>query len=202
MLVVRNKAQKIFLITAGVFLAFLLLVALIRSFTRSSIISLASSGLEYAGEALPEQLHLQDFHRVQVKDGETVWEITAKDAKFFTEEDLTHVNDASVVIHRPNKPSVKITSKAARLYLDGSVLKKAEMEGDIVVVMDDSVTATTDIATYDDSLRKVTTASEVEILGPGMNIKGVGLELDVDTETVKLLKDVRSVFENEKPQKS
>ncbi len=200
----RQKRARLFFISLGVvFILALTSVVLSRSRERRSIIGLEGSlGADsptqssQSGELSQSgsELHLQDFHRVEVKDGVPAWEIRAKDARYFAEAGLTHVNDATVTIFRDKRSKIMLRSNAAKLYLQGQALQKAEMEGGIQVLIDNSLQVRTEFAAYDSVKGEITSPDKVEITGSGFELRGVGMVIKVDSREISLLEEVDSSF--------
>lgn len=90
-----RSVQRIFLLIPVLYLFSLSGIAFYRSSVRKSVITSQalvasnSEGGEDEGEGLLSKLQLQDFHRVEIKDGKPLWEIKAKDAKYFPLELLS-----------------------------------------------------------------------------------------------------------------
>jgi LPS export ABC transporter protein LptC len=177
----------IFLVSLGVSVAY-------RSITRRSIFGGPGTG-QAAGTGTSSQLHLQDFSRVEVKDGRQIWQVKATDAKYYAQEDLTHVHNAKLTVYREKQPPVFIEARTAKLHLDGESLKRADLEGSISVSLRDGLKLVTEEASYDAGKGTVTSASRVDISGEGIRIVGIGMRLWVETEVFELLDEVDSQFE-------
>lgn len=191
--------QLFSLAAGGVFLLFLFLSAMLRG-GNSGALKVISNSKEQSEEASvvvekPSKLHLQEFYRVQVKKGKQVWEVRAKDAKYYAGENVTYVTDADVTVHRPKSEPVNLKSRSAKLYLEGDSLKKAVLEGEVTVVIEDSVTMITDLADYNSEDRVVIAPGKVVITGEGFETTGIGMEMQVDADIVKLLNDVHTRIE-------
>jgi len=164
----------------------------------------AKEGLELArnlSEVTGTELHLQDFHRVEVKDGRPVWEIKAKDAKYYADQGLTHVTDAEVIIFERRGSPISLKAKVAKLFLKSSALEKAELEGNIVVTRGKQVSVHTNLASYYAKSGKIVAPGPVKIKGTGYVIRGIGMEMFLDKEDIKLLSSVESGFMKEDPEK-
>ncbi len=199
----HGRFQLLFLLGLGAFLLFLITTAFLRSSNRGSLLSsgkqsIPESLLGGAGNGREEasEVHLQEFHRVEVKEGKPAWEIHAREARFFPDQKLTHVNDASLTIYRAKNSFVGMRSKAAKLFMNGTSLSKADLEGDVVVSIDDSVFTQTDFATYDVQTGLVKAPGHVSINGSGFEIKGTGLEAIVENHEMTLQDNVTSRFDS------
>jgi len=170
----------------------------VRSQTRRSVISSAvfTAAAGDAAEAgdTGTRIHLQDFHRVEVKNGVTVWEVQAKDALYYAQEKVAHINDSSVIVYREDRSKVQIRSAAAKLLLDEQSIERAELQGNIEVALAEGVRIAADIATYDAVSRQIDAPGNVIISGEGYEVRGKRLTLDVEGGVVKLAQDVYSRF--------
>lgn len=200
----RNKAQKVFLAVAAVFLVVMAGTLMIRSQQRKSILEGEAldgeqgsfSELSSAGKR-GTRLHLQNFHRVEVRDGRPVWEVKARNANYFAQDFVAHVNDPSVIIHRSEQSVVSLKSEAGRLYLKDESILRAELEGKIVVAFEDSVTIYADFAVYNARERHIEAPGAVTVTGKGFEVRGVGADLLIDDQIVKFLDQVNSRFSPE-----
>lgn len=139
-------------------------------------------------------LELQDFHRLEIKDGKPVWEVRARNAKYLPDQGITHVNQTSVTLYREEGSSVLVTSKAARLHMDGDSISKAELDGDVVVGLEDSMELRTNQAVYSLRDKLFIAPEDVQILGEGFEVRGIGLEFGLEKQIVKLDRQVYSYF--------
>ena len=198
-----TKTQQMCAFAAAVYFSFLVSQLISNSVRRQSIFDVSGSAARGAlSDSLLDiavqtgsKLHLQDFHRVEVRNGRPVWEVSAKEAKYYAEQAVTHVNDASVVIYRPGNSTIRLSSKSARLYLQGKNIGKMHLEGDIRIVLDNGMTVAAGMAVYDASTAKVRAPGPVTISGKGYEIKGEGLDLNVDSQLVRLEREVGSSFD-------
>jgi LPS export ABC transporter protein LptC len=198
----EQRTQRIFVAIGALFIFFIVGTIIYRSVSRTSLVW-STEGLDQREKAgVPglaangtSEVRLQDFHRVEVKRGKPAWEIRAKEARYLPEQGLTQVNDAAVTIYRSRNSSILIRSKGARLYLNGSALRKAELEGDVVVNIDGSVFVETDAATYDVETGQIFAAGQAKVNGPGFEVIGIGLLTKVESREITFERDVVSRFE-------
>jgi len=146
-------------------------------------------------ELLPQVAqHIRNFRRVKVKDGRTVWEITASDAQYFEQQQ-------EIVVQRPEltlwlgdgQRTVRLTSAQGRLVLDDRELSTATLEGEVVLFLDD-LTLRTARAVYERATDRITAPGEVTITGRDIDVHARGLEVDVTPQVLRLTGDVRTVL--------
>lgn len=198
----HRTGQRLFLLILAIFVISLVSVATTRSFSRQSLFEVAGvvqSGVDIEPllSAVKEStaLRMQEFKRVEIRDGKKVWEVKAKEAQYYTTEQLAHVNDAEVYIYRDNGSTVHFKSNAGKLYLSGETLIKAEFEGDIIVVIDNTTTLATNFAVYDALQNKLTAPGDVSISGDGFVIEGNEMDYLLNSQQFSLSHRVRSVFD-------
>ncbi len=131
-----RAVQRAFLVIMGSFILLLIMLVFFRSVDRHSLVS-HDSGDEPRSAAAAvsggSELHLQEFHRVEVKNGKKMWEVRATDAKYFPADSIVHVNDAEVMVYQAKGEPVGFRARSARLLLAGDSLQSAELEGNVIV---------------------------------------------------------------------
>lgn len=140
---------------------------------------------------------IQNFRRVKVKDGKTVWQIVAKDAQLF---ERTH----QVIVHEPHMTlyldggarEVHISGTEGRIQLDGQELESLTLRGDVAVQLDD-LRLETDEATYNRERDLLTSPNVVTVHGRTLDVFGRGMEVDVGPQHIRLLDDVHTVVRSD-----
>ncbi len=193
--------QKIVLLAGLVFSGWLVYLAgsgqkAVESRKQLSLADTNLDELTTSSEESTEQsrLELKEFNRIQVKDGKKIWEVNASGARFFSDQGLTHIDEVRVDIVRQPQGLIKIKSDGARLDLDGDVMQRADLEGDIYVQVDDSLGLRAQFATFDSIGRKLLVPGRVRIYGSGYEMVGEGFEMNIDGEGFLLREKVRTKF--------
>lgn len=194
----RGLVQKVFFTATVAFALVLMLTVGIRSEARRSVLSDRGEGSSGVMGSDPDEtgtrIQLQDFHRVEVKDGRPVWEVRAKDAQYFAQQRLTHVNDSAVTVYRRDRSVVHINAASAKLYMTQESVDRAELEGNVVVNLGESGTVKTDMAVYQARTREIVAPGRVNIEGSGYEVTGERLNLDLERQLVTLSERVKSRF--------
>ncbi len=194
-----RRTQKIFLSVMGLFLLFLAGMIVYRSSVRKGLllgdqVDSLRGGLREVVKA-ESALHIQEFSRTQTRDGKTVWAVKARDASYYPQSDLAHVNDAEITLYRKEGAPCVIRSSAGKLFLAGEQLKRADFEGDVkFATTDASIAVDTNFASYDADTNLVHIPGPVKISGPGYVLNAVGMSMSVDNQVVDLLSQVQSEF--------
>lgn len=152
----------------------------------------------FGQEILPQVAQrIQNFRRVKVKDGRTVWEITAKDAQYFEQ-------DAEIVVIEPRMRffledgarEARVDGSEGRIHLEGRELDAITLRGNVKVRLDD-LELETEEATYDRTRDIITSPALVTVRGRTVELRGRGMEVDVGPQLVRLLADVHTTLRSD-----
>jgi len=109
------------------------------------VIARRGHGLEALGkEFLPHVAQrIQNFHRVKMEKGRTVWEITAKEAQYFEQNDQIVVVEPHVTFYlKEQDRTAHLVGAEGRIMLDGHDVKMITLRGAVGIQMDDLHLAT------------------------------------------------------------
>ncbi len=179
-------------IRIAVFLALVLLLGgmfwmVRRAFETNAQFELAQKVLELVPDAAQR---IQDFHRVQVRDGRKEWEIAAAEARYFDQEQRVVVRQPMLRLYLADGREVGVQGAEGVVSLDGKELRAVDLRGEIVVTLADYTVRTSE-ARYDRAADRITAPGGVEISGRDIDARGMGMEVEVDTQKVRLLQDVQ-----------
>jgi len=152
---------------------------------------------ELGVEMLPEVAqHIQNFHRVKVKNGRMAWEIKANDARYFEKDNAILVEAPELSIYTASGTlQAWLTGKEGRLVVEGEQkeLTSVELTGAVVVWLED-MELRTDLASYDRPRDLITAPGAVTITGRDLDVHAEGMEVDVTPQRIRLLADVHTVL--------
>ena len=152
---------------------------------------------ELGVELIPEVAqHMQNFHRIKVKNGHMEWEIKADDAQYYQKQNEIVVLVPEVTIYtEQGVQRAWLTGKEAHLGLvdDGKEVGSMELRGDVILWLDD-LELRTDTATYDRDRDLITAPGAVTITGRTMNVNADGMEVDVTPQHIRLLENVHTLL--------
>jgi LPS export ABC transporter protein LptC len=161
-----------------------------RSVTARKARTLDDLGRDFLPEVAQR---IQNFRRVKVKDGRTVWEITADDAQYYAEQDEIVVREPKLTLFfEDGRRQAQVTGAEGRLTLDGRELRAVTLRGGVDVKLDE-LALRTEEATYDRDRDLITSSSEVTIRGRTLDVQARGMEVAVGPQQVRLMQDVRTV---------
>jgi LPS export ABC transporter protein LptC len=164
--------------------------------SRSIALRRARTVLDLGPDFVPNVAqHIQNFRRVKVEEGKTVWEVMADDAQYFEKTDTVIATHPRVTLFLQDGRRAHIRGTEGELGLEGSELLRATLRGDVVVELDDLVLHT-DQATFDRDADQITAPGAVTLRGRTMDVKGEGMEVEVTAQQVRLLRDVHTVLRN------
>ena len=154
--------------------------------------------LELGADILPQVAQrIQNFRRVKVEKGRTVWEITAKDAQYLAQSDEVVVHEPRMRLYlKDGGRECQVTGSEGRLRLDGRELRGLTLRGSVQVLMDD-LQLETEEATYDRERDLITSPSRVVIRGRSLEVEGQGMEISVGPQQVRLLDDVHTTVRSD-----
>lgn len=157
--------------------------------------------LEELGVQLLPQVaqHIRNFRRVKVKGGRMEWEITATDGQYYQERNEVVVRDPEVNFYEQDgRRRGRLTGSEGRLVLheNGKEIDSLTLTGSVAVWIDD-LELRTDEATYDKASDRISAPGAVTIVGNEIDVRGIGMEVDVAPQRIRLLDDVRTVLRNE-----
>jgi len=164
----------------------------------SSSMSARLDPVRLGADLLPQVAQrIQNFHRVKVKDGRTVWEITADDAQYYED-------DNQIIVHEPrltfflkdgDRPC-RVSGSEGRLSLDGREIDSVRLGGGVSVELDELVLRT-DEATYDRERDLITSPGVVTVRSHAVEVRGQGMEISVGPQQLRLLGEVHTTVRSD-----
>jgi len=153
---------------------------------------------ELGADFLPQVAQrIQNFRRVKVDKGRTVWEITAAEAQYFQETDEIVVREPRMTLFmKDSGRECRVSGTEGRLTLDGRELRALTLRGAVDVRIDDMQLETSQ-ATYDRARDLITSSELVTIRGRTLEVHGRGMEISVGPQQVKLLDDVHTTVRSD-----
>ena len=145
-------------------------------------------------DLLPEVAQrIVDFRRLKVDDGRKVWEVSAREARYFDDEQLVSVEEPSVMIFLEDGRILKLRGKQGKIFLGGQDLQRVEIDGDIGVEIGEYALRS-DHASYEREQDVVVVPGRVSITGAGIEVHGENLRLEVKAQRLHLSQDVKMTW--------
>jgi len=136
---------------------------------------------------------IRDFRRTRVVDGRKVWEISAREAQYFDEQNLAVVSEPFVSFFAKDGREVALRGEEGRVYLGGRELEKVELKGEIEVKFDE-YELHTDAARYERARDTITSPGPVQISGENLDIRGDTMVLDLSGQQLRVEGHVRMLL--------
>jgi len=163
----------------------------------SSTMSARLDPVRLGAELLPQVAQrIQNFRRVKVKDGRTVWEITADDAQYFEDENQIIVHEPRLTFFLKDDRPCRVTGSEGKLSLDGRDIDSVTLGGRVSVELDDLVLET-DEATYDRERDLITSPGAVTVRSRSLEVRGKGMEISVGPQQLRLLGEVHTTVRSD-----
>jgi LPS export ABC transporter protein LptC len=145
--------------------------------------------MEQAGETA--DLSLEEIHYVETKGDKKEWELRAKSGQHFRQEDYTTLQDLTVTFYA--EEGRIITLKGDEGSMKGR--KEIEVRGNVVITSSDGYRVTTDSLRYEAEQQRIFTDDPITLQGKGLQVKGVGVVVDLKTQKLRILRKVQTVLE-------
>lgn len=136
-------------------------------------------------------LALEDIHYVETKGKKKEWELRAKSGQHFRKDDYTTLEDLMITFYA--EEGRIITLRGDKGSMKGR--KEIEVRGDVVITSSDGYRVNTDSLRFEDEKRQIFTEDPVVFEGKGLQVKGVGAVLDLNTKKLSILRKVQTVIE-------
>jgi LPS export ABC transporter protein LptC len=134
-------------------------------------------------------MHLEKIRFVEDKYGRKTWELEAKSAQQYQDQNIMVLDDVKVTFYSQDGRSFTISGNQGKVYQDS---KDMELVGDVVVSSSDGYRLKTHSVSYRNSEKKMTTSDPVEIEGELIRLVGRGMLVDMEAKTFKVLSQVKT----------
>lgn len=132
-------------------------------------------------------LALKGVRFSEVRSGVTRWQVEASSAQYYQQRDRAYLDKVKAVLYAKDGRTVRITGDRGEIRVDERTLR---VEGNVVVTTSDGSEMRTASLTYSDRTRRITTPDRVRITSAQVNVNGVGMVIDVNAETYRILSGV------------
>jgi LPS export ABC transporter protein LptC len=171
-------------------LVFLLAIGaamLARSFWQQRKVDLALEVIELLPEVAQR---IQDFHRVKFDGDRKLWEVSAKEARYFEDDGVVAVHKPVVEIFFEEGRSIALRGNEGKVTLDGSDVESVEIEGRLDVKLDEYALRT-DLARYETKTDRIVVPGSVHVESAQLEFDGEAMEIDVGGQRLRVDQGVR-----------
>jgi LPS export ABC transporter protein LptC len=141
---------------------------------------------------------LQNFRRVQMRDGKKVWEIASRQARYFEASGEVVVDAPEVSFYLSDGEVIAIRCGEGRLHRgkDEKDISQIELKNDLQMQVGDFSLRTQD-AVYDTEHHTISSSGAVQIMSRGLLVEGQGYTVEVADKRLLLNSDVRTTLTKE-----
>jgi LPS export ABC transporter protein LptC len=136
---------------------------------------------------------IRDFHRVKVDDGRKVWEVAAREAQYFQEEELVVVKEPLVSFYAKDGRVVALRGEEGRVTLGKRDLQRVELSGGIEVDLGDYALSA-EYARYERDPGVILAPGDVRIRSGDLDLHGRGMRIDVESQSLTLDEKVETTL--------
>ncbi|MBI3801426.1 MAG: LPS export ABC transporter periplasmic protein LptC, partial [Deltaproteobacteria bacterium] len=150
-------------------------------------------------DIIPEaDQRMQNFRRVQVRDGKKIWEIAARQARYFEANGEVVVEAPEVSFYLSDGQVVALRCGEGRLHMgkDEKTVMQMELKTDLQMQIGD-LSFRTQEAVYDSEHDTISSLGAVQITGRGLVVEGQGYRVDMADRRLLLNADVHTTLTKE-----
>ncbi|MFQ5904147.1 MAG: LPS export ABC transporter periplasmic protein LptC, partial [Candidatus Binatia bacterium] len=151
--------------------------------------------LDYAPETT---LRIKDFRRTKVEGGRKVWEVFGEEARYLKAEKEAVIEKPRIIFYDKKGETIEATGNEGHLSFtdQGQEMERMQLRGGVQVSYQGFVLRT-DEALYDKSKNQLVLPGRVTVKGDGLELEGVGMEIALQEEKIRLLQRVRTKLQPE-----
>lgn len=140
---------------------------------------------------------MTEFRRVKMQDGKKVWEIVARQARYFADTNAVVIDTPEVSLYFSDGEAVALRCQEGTVHLNGeSDLLHIDLRGNLEIQMG-AVSLKTDQATYDRQKNTISSDGVIYVVGQGFTLEGKGYTVAVDTKQLTLKAEVYTTVTRE-----
>lgn len=149
--------------------------------------------LDYVPEAA---LRVKEFHRTKVEGGKTVWEVAGEEASYLKAKQEVVIKKPRIIFYHEDGETIETTADKGHLFFSDQEMEKMQLEGSIQVHYQQFVLHTDEILYLSDTDQMVS-PGKVTVEGEGLKLEGVGMEIALQDEKIRLLQKVKTKLQPE-----
>ena len=140
---------------------------------------------------------MTEFRRVKMQDDKKVWEIVARQARYFADTNAVVIDTPEVSLYFSDGEAVALRCQEGTVHLNGeSDLLHIDLRGNLEIQMG-AISLKTDQATYDHQKNTISSAGVIHVVGQGFTLEGKGYTVAVDTKQLTLNAEVYTTVTRE-----
>ncbi|MBI2352344.1 MAG: LPS export ABC transporter periplasmic protein LptC [Deltaproteobacteria bacterium] len=149
--------------------------------------------LDYVPEAA---LQIKDFRRTKIERGQKVWELSGEEARYLKADKEVTIKKPRMTFYQKDNNTIEAIGNDGHLWLSGQKgeMEKAQFQGGVQVNYRGFVLKTEEIL-YLKSKNQVLLPGKVTVKGDSLELEGIGMEINLDDENMRMLNKVRTKLE-------
>jgi LPS export ABC transporter protein LptC len=140
-------------------------------------------------------MRLEKIRFVEDKHGQKTWELEAKSAHKYQDQNMMVLEDVKVTYYAKEGRTFFLTGKQGKVYQDS---KNVDLMGDVVLTSSDGYQLKTHSVSYRHLEKMVSTPDPVEIEGEEIRLTGKGMLVNMEAKTFKILSQVKTQLRGRK----
>jgi LPS export ABC transporter protein LptC len=132
---------------------------------------------------------IEKIRFVEEKEGRKTWELEANAMQHYQGQNVMILEDVRLTFFSKDGRTFTVTGKQGRVSQD---TKDMELVGEVVVSSSDGYRLMTHSMAYTHQGKKIRTQDAVELDGDQLRLKGRGMIVDMEAQTVSVLHEVRT----------
>jgi LPS export ABC transporter protein LptC len=153
--------------------------------------------LDYLPEAA---LQIKDFHRTSIDGDRKVWEVFGEEARYLKADKQAAIKKPRILFYSKEGQTLEATGNEGYLFFTDQeagvqgAIDRMQLRGDIQVTYLGFV-FNTDELLYVKSKDQIISPGRVTLKGDGLELEGVGMEISIQDEKLRLARNVRTKFQ-------
>ena len=140
---------------------------------------------------LPDAVQwIQNFHRIEIREGKKSWELVADEAQYLQDENQVVVRKPRTTLYMKDGEKVTVTGDQGKVEFVGKDLQKATLHDSVEIHVRGFVIRAND-AVYDRGTEKIIAMGPVTIVGDQLQVAGNDMTVFVKESRFELEKPVR-----------
>lgn len=123
-------------------------------------------------------------------DNTKLWDLSARTARVFDDGKKLTLEGLDVTFYRQDGKAYRLSAESGELDME---TRDIHVKGQVKAILQDGATINTHSAFYSNTNRTITSRDAITITRGPVVMQGVGLNADLEAETVTILKNVKVV---------
>ncbi len=140
-------------------------------------------------------MRMEKIHFIEDKHGHKTWELEANSVQQYQNQDLILLEDVKVIFYSKGEGTFSLTGKKGKVYQSS---KNMELEGEVILTSSEGYRLKTHSISYNHLERSVRSSDPVEIEGEQIQMAGIGMLVNMEEKTFKILRQVRTHLKGRK----